>query len=287
MGLKGIGYNGFGQLDRGFAEDVEGVIWAGLGAVLYKTEEGAVLKNHDGERTIAKGIKAGFGIISLEGALDDLGQIWKVRDGDIADGPFGEGIKDVKMCGNGRICLVLENEIKLADSVDELWDGEVLKALEAHNVRIVKLECGECHFLALDDQSEVYSWGSNLHGQLGREIEDSEDWTPRKIEVTDYYPAIDISCGGWMAGVVSNGGHELAIWGWTRLPNIIDGIPPDEEDVTREWHDYKITSIAMGNSYIAYTTSHGLLIRGEFSPNDAPQNIKKILYSTPWNIFGL
>jgi hypothetical protein len=285
MRLKGIGYNGFGQLDR-IAEDVEEVIWAGFGGVLYKTGKDVVLKDDDGERRIRKGIKTGFGIISLEGVLDDLGQVWKMKDGEIVDGPFGEGIKNVKMCGNGGICLVLEDGIKIVESIDQLYEGVIFNTAEVHNVKVVKLECGECHFLALDDQAEVYSWGSNLHGQLGREIEDSEDWIPRKIDVSDSMPAIDICCGGWMSGVVSNTGHDLTIWGWTRLPGVIDGIPPDE-DVTREWHDYKITSIAMGTSYIAYTTSHSLLIRGKFITNNPTQNIKKILYSTPWNIFGI
>lgn len=286
MGIKEIRYNGFGQLDRGLEEDVEDVIWAGLGGVLCKTREGVTLKTDDGDKSIANHVKAGFGMISLEGILDELGQIWKIKDGEIVDGPFHEGIKDVKMCGNGRICLVFDEGIKMVGSVGQLYERNVLNTLEMYCVKIAKLECGECHFLALDDQSEVYSWGSNLHGQLGREIDDSEDWIPQKVDVSDYLPASDICCGGWMSGIVSNSGNELTLWGWTRLPNIIDGIPPEEEDVTREWHDYKITSIAMGNSYIAYTTSHGLLIRGKFTA-DNTQNIKKILYSTPWNIFGI
>lgn len=41
--------------------------------------------------------------------------------------------------------------------------------------------CGSCHTLCLDNKGNVYSWGLNDNGELGRE---GNPKTPKKIEFT-------------------------------------------------------------------------------------------------------
>jgi alpha-tubulin suppressor-like RCC1 family protein len=43
--------------------------------------------------------------------------------------------------------------------------------------RIDKVAAGRCHSLALSDAGEVYSFGMNAYGQLGRRISEKEDYT--------------------------------------------------------------------------------------------------------------
>lgn len=303
MRLVGLGFNGFRQLcsrgnDHCEPVYIEGgfddVIWAGFGEVLYKGNAGLVLKGWQGECGIefpddSSNIIDGIGYAQLEGLLDSLGRVWSVQNGKITGGPYCNGIEFISVCGNGKVSVYVTGQgIKILDSMNDLYNREKFDNSDVYNIRsgIKKMQSGESHALALGRQGEVYSWGNNGYGQLGREAGQFSDWVPQKLGI-DMDCANDICCGGWMSGFINHNQNELVIWGWTRT-DIIEGIPPEDgKEATRIWMDKKIIEIGMGNTYIAYINNgHGVVIDGDlFSLNNAP-SIAHSIHCTPWNIFG-
>jgi len=79
-------------------------------------------------------------------------------------------------CGAGHTMAINENDELYVWGCNE--DGELglgdfsngsTPTLNSFfkNKKIIKLICGWCHNLALIENGEVYSWGSNFYGKLG------------------------------------------------------------------------------------------------------------------------
>lgn len=88
-----------------------------------------------------------------------------------------------------------------------------VQALSGHN--IVQVACGSDHTLALSSNGQVFTFGSNSHGQLGRNLQ-SENWSAEPTPL-DFTNINFIACGGTQSCVsVSNLQHLL-------LQHTIDG----------------------------------------------------------------
>ena len=322
-GMYGLGYNQFHQLthdnvqvyeswlDLGI-EGLQEVVWAGFAEVLYRTsdESTCILQGINAKIKLSlpnkSRIKSAFGVIGLEGVVDDTRSLWKVHrsDGIVQFELMKEGqVDEVLMCGSGGLSVISQGALKMLRSADEI--GKLPEAEPRHIGNIQSMTFGEAHFLALCD-SRLYSWGSNLQGQLcrpktrGQDVGEVMGLTYQELE-----GLTSIASGGWMSGVVLDN-HEVVLWGWTREADCIEGIPPEstetEYPVSRYWINEHILQLGIGNTYIALLvlynrqtlvkitgklqgvmeSAYGEWIDVALSPcNDTLTQ----LYCTKWNIF--
>jgi hypothetical protein len=77
------------------------------------------------------------------------------------------------------------------------------------NEKIIDISCGFEHSLALTQNGLVFSWGSNLFGQLGRECIEFKSNTPTYIEMNEVLIS-KISCGTLHSLLLSNDGFIYA-----------------------------------------------------------------------------
>ncbi|XP_068967213.1 probable E3 ubiquitin-protein ligase HERC4 [Bombus flavifrons] len=76
---------------------------------------------------------------------------------------------------------------------------------------IVQVACGMKHALALTNNGELYSWGSNSEGQLGLGVDIRYEIKPKLINTLAGVPIAFIACGGYHSIAISKSG---AIFGW-------------------------------------------------------------------------
>ncbi|XP_011505541.1 PREDICTED: probable E3 ubiquitin-protein ligase HERC4 [Ceratosolen solmsi marchali] len=76
---------------------------------------------------------------------------------------------------------------------------------------VVQIACGQKHSLALTNNGELYSWGSNSNGQLGHGQQLTMQAKPKLITGLIAVPIAFIACGGYHSIVVSKSG---AVFGW-------------------------------------------------------------------------
>jgi E3 ubiquitin-protein ligase HERC4 len=71
---------------------------------------------------------------------------------------------------------------------------------------VVQIACGQKHSLALTNNGELYSWGSNSNGQLGLGEHLKMNFKPKLITGLVAVPIAFIACGGYHSIVVSKSG---------------------------------------------------------------------------------
>ena len=69
---------------------------------------------------------------------------------------------------------------------------------------IVSIDCGEIHSICLDIDGNVFTFGNNEFGQLGRKIDTTYTHIPQKL--TNIPPITQISCGSYFNVCLSNEG---------------------------------------------------------------------------------
>ena len=93
----------------------------------------------------------------------------------------------------------------------------LIKALAG--IKILSIECGHWHNLALSEFGDVYSWGWNEHGQLGHSTDTPVVAIPTLIELPpedqDDVNFVSIGCGERHSVAVSEGG-SVYTWGWNK-----------------------------------------------------------------------
>lgn len=65
--------------------------------------------------------------------------------------------------------------------------------LDAHI--ITRVACGSMHSMALNQWGQVYSWGSDYHGQLGLDIGENIQPIPKFVRALGTYHIVQICCG--------------------------------------------------------------------------------------------
>lgn len=83
---------------------------------------------------------------------------------------------------------------------------KIVKALGANVV--IQIACGQKHTVALTNNGEVYSWGSNNEGQLGFGQNITMEKKPRLIKNLQAIPISFIACGSYHSIVVSKSGKQ-------------------------------------------------------------------------------
>ncbi|XP_065584431.1 probable E3 ubiquitin-protein ligase HERC4 isoform X2 [Artemia franciscana] len=85
----------------------------------------------------------------------------------------------------------------------------LLKSLASKHV--IQIACGLHHSMALTNSGEIFSWGSNVHGQLGLGCRDMVVRSPMLVKSLVGMPISYIVCGGYHSFAVSKSG---AVFGW-------------------------------------------------------------------------
>ncbi|KAK7604749.1 hypothetical protein V9T40_005935 [Parthenolecanium corni] len=105
------------------------------------------------------------------------------------------------------------------------WTGTtLLEAVFVHKLdnKVVEVACGYSHCVALCENGQVYTWGSNEKGQLGRQLrkenDENNDVPPEKFEIDrvggilDGKIVIQVSSGAEFTVVVLSNGQAVS-WG--------------------------------------------------------------------------
>lgn len=71
---------------------------------------------------------------------------------------------------------------------------------------VVQIACGMKHALALTNNGELYSWGSNTEGQLGLGTDVKYEVKPKLIITLIGIPIAFIACGGYHSIAISKSG---------------------------------------------------------------------------------
>ncbi|XP_019887375.1 probable E3 ubiquitin-protein ligase HERC4 isoform X1 [Ooceraea biroi] len=94
------------------------------------------------------------------------------------------------------------------DSIERV--PHMIKTLATKTV--VQVACGVEHSVALTNDGEVYSWGSNMDGQLGLGSNVGCELKPTRIPALAAVPIVFIACGGHHTIAISKSGVVYA-WG--------------------------------------------------------------------------
>ncbi|XP_030879668.1 probable E3 ubiquitin-protein ligase HERC6 isoform X3 [Leptonychotes weddellii] len=78
-------------------------------------------------------------------------------------------------------------------------------------IKIIQVSCGHYHSLALSEDGQLFSWGSNSHGQLGLGKESPSQASPQRVRSLDGIPLTQVAAGGVHSFALSLSG---ASFGW-------------------------------------------------------------------------
>ncbi|XP_038176815.1 probable E3 ubiquitin-protein ligase HERC6 isoform X2 [Arvicola amphibius] len=80
------------------------------------------------------------------------------------------------------------------------------------DIKIVQVSCGHYHSLALSEDGQVFSWGSNSHGQLGLGKNCSSQASPKIVKSLEGIPLAQVAAGGNHSFALSLTGTSFG-WG--------------------------------------------------------------------------
>merc|ERR550534_2272043 len=111
-------------------------------------------------------------------------------------------------------------------------DSDVFKALSEPTLvampqycgKVVDIVSGWTHMMALTESGDVYTWGRNTYGQLGKSKEQL-DFRPSKVPLLENIKHIVAGSEHSMA-LDKNG--ELWIWGWNEHGSCGNGTQTDQ-----------------------------------------------------------
>nr|XP_048292637.1 probable E3 ubiquitin-protein ligase HERC6 isoform X2 [Myodes glareolus] len=80
------------------------------------------------------------------------------------------------------------------------------------DIKIIQVSCGHYHSLALSEDGQVFSWGSNSQGQLGLGKNFSSQASPQKVKSLEGIPLAQVAAGGTHSFALSLTGTSFG-WG--------------------------------------------------------------------------
>ncbi|XP_049645846.1 probable E3 ubiquitin-protein ligase HERC6 [Suncus etruscus] len=87
-----------------------------------------------------------------------------------------------------------------------------MKIKSLSGIKIIQISCGDHHSLALSEDSQLFSWGSNSHGQLGLGKEFSSQKIPKQVKSLYGIPLAQVAAGGNHSFALSLAGTSFG-WG--------------------------------------------------------------------------
>ncbi|XP_005360943.2 probable E3 ubiquitin-protein ligase HERC6 [Microtus ochrogaster] len=102
----------------------------------------------------------------------------------------------------GQLGIEVCKEINLMPTKIKFPDG----------IKIIQVSCGHYHTLALSEDGQVFSWGSNSHGQLGLRKNCSSQDRPQRVMSLEGIPLAQVAAGGNHSFALSLTGTSFG-WG--------------------------------------------------------------------------
>nr|XP_008109241.1 PREDICTED: probable E3 ubiquitin-protein ligase HERC6 [Anolis carolinensis] len=96
----------------------------------------------------------------------------------------------------------------------ELGDRLIPKTINAlSKYKVIQVACGHDHSIALTNDGRIFSWGQNIHGQLGLGKDISSQASPQQVSALDGIPLAQVAAGGAHSFALSLSG---VVYGWGR-----------------------------------------------------------------------
>ncbi|XP_020030081.2 E3 ISG15--protein ligase HERC5 isoform X1 [Castor canadensis] len=125
---------------------------------------------------------------------------------------------------------------------------------------IIQIACGDYHSLALSKGGELFSWGQNIHGQLGVGRIFSSTPTPQIVEHLAGVPLVQISAGEAHSMALSMSGNIYS-WGKNDFGQLGLGHTKkkDSPSLIEGLDNQKVEFLSCGGSHTALLTQDGLV----------------------------
>lgn len=158
--------------------------------------------------------------------------------------------------------------------------------------QIVQIACGQLHSLALTNNGELYSFGSNSYGQLGLGSESEKVTKPTLVKSLSGVPIAHLSCGGNHSFVITKSG---AVFGWGKnlygQLGVNDQVSKCFPTQLRTLRSIGVRYIACGDDFSVFLTldggvftcgagAFGQLGHGSFGNEILPRMVIELMGST-------
>jgi Regulator of chromosome condensation (RCC1) repeat len=112
---------------------------------------------------------------------------------------FSIGVND---CGQLGIGCGLQEGVQFHNTPQEI------KFPEPHAVKILEIDAGEKHCMAISEMYELFTWGSNVQGATGHFSGDRDILRPRKLDLLEH---LDGKFHRHVVGISGGGQHSLLL----------------------------------------------------------------------------
>ncbi|KAM6441453.1 putative E3 ubiquitin-protein ligase HERC6 [Liasis olivaceus] len=173
--------------------------------------------------------------------------------------------------------------------LEDVFIPKKINSLSMYSV--IQVACGHYHSIALTKDGRVFSWGQNVHGQLGLGKEFSSQANPCNISSLAGIPLAQVAAGGAHSFVLS---HSGIVYGWGRNNAHQLGLSQKtaKEQVFKPYsigalRNLEVTYVSCGDEHTAVLTksgsvftfgddSAGQLGRNSSTPKTGPQKVDEI-----------
>ncbi|KAK7873892.1 hypothetical protein R5R35_005749 [Gryllus longicercus] len=147
-------------------------------------------------------------------------------------------------------------QLGMSQEMDVQPKPKIVKGLATCHV--IQITCGLNHCLALTNNGDIYSWGSNEYGQLGIGRYSSVERKPTLIRSLRGIPIAHIACGGSHSLAVSKSG---AVFGWGKNEYGQLGLNDNSNRVfpcqLKTLRSIKVKYITCGEDFSVFLTKDG------------------------------
>lgn len=158
--------------------------------------------------------------------------------------------------------------------------------------QVVQIACGQFHSLALTAGGDLYSFGSNIHGQLGLGFDCEKVSKPTLVKSLAGVPIAFLTCGGNHTFVISKSG---AVYGWGKnlygQLGVNDQASKNYPTQLRTLRSIGVRYIACGDDFSVFLTqdggvftcgagAFGQLGHGNYSNEILPRMVMELMGST-------
>lgn len=182
----------------------------------------------------------------------------------------GKTVKSVQ-CGSNHTCVLDSNgktycwgkneNMQLGDNtpINRSFPVEVNTNGALKNIQIIQLSSGYDHNCGIDDKNQVFCWGGNNEGQLGKGHA-SPNYYPVKVEVPDVIKEkklVSIYCGGETTCILSEDGRAYC-WGKVTGSGVDGNSPvPVDVSINGALDGKRLVSLDIGDNHVCALDSQG------------------------------
>lgn len=180
--------------------------------------------------------------------------------------------------------------LDMNNAADFLSTPKIVKSLATKHV--VQIACGQYHTLALTNSGELYSWGSNIYGQLGLGYETEKVTTPTLVKSLLGIPIALLCCGANHSFVVSKSGSIFGfgknLHGQLGTADTISKPFPTQLRTLRALNvryiscgdDFSVFLTLDGGVFTCGSSTYGQLGHGSYGNELLPRKVLELMGST-------